>query len=65
MARPLPLFAWRDRTTAAGIAAERAQLVERIGRLPPMSHRRVELTTRLKLLTVEELKLKANPGARP
>lgn len=61
----LPLFAWRDRETAERLAAERARLMERIGRLPPMSHRRVELVTRLKLLTVEELKLRANPGARP
>jgi hypothetical protein len=61
----LPLFAWRDRERAERIAAERARLMERIGRLPPMSHRRVELVTRLKLLTAEELKLRANPGRMP
>ncbi len=56
-ARSTPLLTWRRDATLAAIAADRAELMARIKRLPPMSHRRVELVARLKALTVEALRL--------
>lgn len=53
----LPLLIWREDAAAARLAAERRQLRERIARLPPMSHRRVELSARLRQLTNDELQL--------
>lgn len=53
-AAPLPLFLWQE---VADLEQERAQLRARLRRLPLMSHRRVELTARLKQLTDEELRL--------
>lgn len=52
----LPLLTWREDAAQARLAAERMQLRGRIERLPPMSHRRVELTSRLKQLTIDELR---------
>lgn len=55
----LPLLTWREDAAAARLADERRQLRERIERLPPMSHRRVELMARLKQMTADELRLEA------
>jgi hypothetical protein len=59
----LPLLTWREDAAAARLAAERRELRERIACLPAMSHRRVELSARLRQLTNEELRLELKDGA--
>lgn len=61
MASSAPLLTWRRDAQLATIADERAELIGRISRLPRMSHRRVELTARLRALTAEALRLEAQP----
>lgn len=56
-AAPLPLLTWQEDEALARLAADRENLMARIARLRPMSHRRVELIARLKQLTDEELRL--------
>jgi hypothetical protein len=56
----LPLFAWPE---IREIEAARLELVRRIALLPPHSHRRVELTARLKNLTERQMRLQI--AARP
>jgi hypothetical protein len=56
-AAPLPLLSWREDAALARLRADRAALAARIAALPPMSHRRVELTARLKEMTARELAL--------
>ena len=62
-AASLPLLTWREDAAAARLADERRQLRERIERLPPMSHRRVELMARLKQMTADELRLEVKERA--
>lgn len=50
------LFAWRER---AEIERKRAELIARIQRHRPNSHRRVELVARLKQLTSQALELES------
>ena len=57
-AKALPLFTWREDAEADRLAAERVLLRQRIDRLPPMSHRRVELSARLRQMTADELRLR-------
>jgi hypothetical protein len=61
-AASLPLLTWREDAAVLQLADERQRLRERIARLPPMSHRRVELTARLKQLTADELRLELKTG---
>lgn len=61
-AATLPLLSWREDAAVARLRAERMELAARIAALPKMSHRRVELTARLKELTARELRLCAQTG---
>ncbi|OLF81258.1 hypothetical protein AWH62_00865 [Maricaulis sp. W15] len=65
MASGAPLLTWRQDAPLAAIAADRTALMERIERLPPMSHKRVELIARLKALTAEALRLETRTPAPP
>ena len=53
----LPLLSWREDAAITRLRAERMELAARISAQPRMSHRRVELTARLKELTARELQL--------
>lgn len=55
----LPLLHWPKSRQIAAIASERARLLDRIRRLRPHSHRRIELQTRLADLTRKQLELEA------
>lgn len=50
----LPLFTWHEISV---LEQQRQALRERINRLQPHSHRRVELTARLRALTAQQLAL--------
>ena len=65
MAAALPLLTWPEDATLARLATERDALIERIERLPRMSHKRVELTARLRQLTADQLRLAIEREARP
>lgn len=51
MQLPLPLFDWPDGIQPDLLEQSRADLVSRIERLPPLSHRRIVLQARLQDLT--------------
>ena len=50
MAHPAPLLDWKIERLDQ-LEADRASLIERINRLPKMSHKRVRLQVRLQELT--------------
>ncbi len=50
----LPLFTWHEISV---LERQRQELRDRINRLQPHSHRRVELTARLRALTAQQLAL--------
>lgn len=63
MAAPtLPLLTWQEDAEAARLAEQRRLLQARIARLPRMSHRRVELSLRLKEITSAQLALETRKG---
>lgn len=51
----LPLLAWPEQTEIAALGRQREALLERIAKLPPMSHRRVVLLAQLRELTARQL----------
>lgn len=61
-ARALPLLTWQEDAEAARLAEQRRLLQARIARLPRMSHRRVELSLRLKEITSAQLALETRKG---
>lgn len=58
----LPLLVWRERDEVARLQAQREQLLERIRRLRPHSHRCVELKARLRELTARQLEIERKMG---
>lgn len=51
----LPLFFWNELAEIERLQEKRHQLAQRILALPRYSHRRLELETRLKAITIEQL----------
>jgi hypothetical protein len=51
------LFDWRTRRQLDRLEAERSALRQRIGRLRPNAHYRLELEARLRALTLEQMRL--------
>ncbi len=56
-AAPLPLFIWPEQAQIAALSEQRADLVRRIAMVPRFSHRRVELETRMRAITEQQLRL--------
>lgn len=53
----LPLLVWTEQAEIDRLQGERDELQRRIALLQPHSHRRVELEARLRLVTVNQLKI--------
>lgn len=51
---PLPLF---QKPEIDVLQAERVELIERIRKLPPYSHHRIDLECRLRLVTAKQISL--------
>lgn len=54
---PPPLLIWRERSDIERLEEERAALRQRISRLRPHSHYRLELEARLRDLTMRQMRL--------
>lgn len=53
------LFAWREQAEIGRLQAQREELIARIGKMRPHSHRRIELQARLRQITATQLELAA------
>ncbi len=52
-----PLFFWNELAEINRLQEKRQELMQRILGLPRFSHRRLELETRLKAITIDQLRI--------
>jgi hypothetical protein len=63
--QPLPLLDWPEQVEIARLQARREQLAARIAALPRYSHKRIELETRLRIVTARQLRMEQELRGMP